>query len=275
MIAHVLVQKYRWGLPFHRQSRDARGRGRQARRRHDVPLRRGRGRHARVHRRRVRQGGQGDGVLPVDRRHRRVHPARAARRTAAPGLSQGALLRRARRQGPRLLRVSAQAHERRRLRDVPRILRLHPGRRPRHLRRGLPRRGADVATTTRLPRRWAAGATAGERPGKRPSSRKTRRRARRSCACARSSSSKSSGRHWPPRSGTRDGSSSSRPLVDDFFAWAAAQYARVKDTRGLVATAFGYAVRQEAALRRFLDDGRLPMTNNHSERALQDHRRRS
>lgn len=60
----------------------------------------------------------------------------------------------------------------------------------------------------------------------------------------------------------------SRPLVDDFFAWAAVQYARVKETRGLVATAFGYAVRQEAALRRFLDDGRLPMTNNHSERAL-------
>jgi hypothetical protein len=60
----------------------------------------------------------------------------------------------------------------------------------------------------------------------------------------------------------------SRPLVDDFFAWAAAQYARVKEVRGLVATAFGYAVRQEAALRRFLDDGRLPMTNNHSERAL-------
>jgi len=60
----------------------------------------------------------------------------------------------------------------------------------------------------------------------------------------------------------------SRPLVDDFFAWAAVQYARVKAVRGLVATAFGYAVRQETALRRFLDDGRLPMTNNHSERAL-------
>ena len=59
-----------------------------------------------------------------------------------------------------------------------------------------------------------------------------------------------------------------RPLVDDFFTWAAVQYARVKDTRGLVATAFGYAVRQEHALRRFLDDGRLPMTNNHSERAI-------
>jgi transposase len=60
----------------------------------------------------------------------------------------------------------------------------------------------------------------------------------------------------------------SRPLVDDLFAWVRVQYARVKETRGLVATAFGYAVRQETALRRFLDDGRLPMTNNHSERAL-------
>jgi transposase len=60
----------------------------------------------------------------------------------------------------------------------------------------------------------------------------------------------------------------SRPLVDDFFVWAATQYARVKATRALVATAFGYAVRQQTALRRFLDDGRLPMTNNHSERAL-------
>ncbi len=56
--------------------------------------------------------------------------------------------------------------------------------------------------------------------------------------------------------------------MDDFFTWAAEQYARVKDTRGLVAAAFGYAVRQEPALRRFLEDGRLPMTNNHSERAL-------
>lgn len=59
-----------------------------------------------------------------------------------------------------------------------------------------------------------------------------------------------------------------RPIVDAFFLWVAEQYARVKDTRGRLATAFGYAVRQESALRRYLEDGRLPMTNNHSERAL-------
>lgn len=59
-----------------------------------------------------------------------------------------------------------------------------------------------------------------------------------------------------------------RPLIDDFFAWTEREFARVKAVRGLVASAFGYAVRQQQALRRFLDDGRLPITNNHSERAL-------
>lgn len=75
-------------------------------------------------------------------------------------------------------------------------------------------------------------------------------------------------RHLPPSQRHARRQLVSRRLLDDFFAWAKDQYARVKDTRGLVASAFGYAVRQEAALRRFLDDGRLPMTNNHSERAL-------
>ena len=60
----------------------------------------------------------------------------------------------------------------------------------------------------------------------------------------------------------------SRPMLDGFFAWAHGIFATAKGVRGLVATAFGYAVRQEAPLRRFLDDGRLPMTNNHSERCL-------
>jgi hypothetical protein len=59
-----------------------------------------------------------------------------------------------------------------------------------------------------------------------------------------------------------------RPLVDDFFEWVRLEYERHRNERGLVATALGYAARQEAALRRFLDDGRLVMTNNGSERAL-------
>jgi len=60
----------------------------------------------------------------------------------------------------------------------------------------------------------------------------------------------------------------SRPMLDDFFAWADAVFARVGSVRGPVATAFGYAIRQREALRRFLDDGRLRLENNASERAL-------
>jgi transposase len=59
-----------------------------------------------------------------------------------------------------------------------------------------------------------------------------------------------------------------RPHVDAFFAWARVEYERVKDQRGLLRSALGYACRQEAALTRFLEDGRLVLDNNRSERAL-------
>ncbi|WP_437999670.1 IS66 family transposase [Sorangium sp. So ce185] len=58
-----------------------------------------------------------------------------------------------------------------------------------------------------------------------------------------------------------------RPLVDAFFAWVKAEHARPRE-RGLVSTALGYALNQEQPLRRFLDDGRLRLENNASERAL-------
>jgi transposase len=60
----------------------------------------------------------------------------------------------------------------------------------------------------------------------------------------------------------------SRPMLDDFFAWAEGVFERVRGIRGPVATAFGYAIRQRDALRRFLDDGRLRLDNNAAERAL-------
>lgn len=58
-----------------------------------------------------------------------------------------------------------------------------------------------------------------------------------------------------------------RPLVDAFFDWTKAARAQTLE-RGLVATALGYAVRQEPALRRFLEDGRLRLENNAAEREL-------
>jgi len=77
--------------------------------------------------------------------------------------------------------------------------------------------------------------------------------------------------HWkdePPamRKELRD--RHSRPLLDAFFAWAEVEYDKVKGKRGLLRSAFGYAVRQKSALRRYLDDGRLRLDNNVSEREL-------
>jgi transposase len=59
-----------------------------------------------------------------------------------------------------------------------------------------------------------------------------------------------------------------RPHLEDFFRWAEAEYERVRDQRGAVRSALGYAVRQKDALMRVLDDGRLVLENNRSEREL-------
>jgi hypothetical protein len=58
------------------------------------------------------------------------------------------------------------------------------------------------------------------------------------------------------------------PFVSEFFEWIRAQDDLTSQVRGLVNKALGYAERQELALRRFLDDGRLRMDNNLSENAL-------
>jgi transposase len=57
------------------------------------------------------------------------------------------------------------------------------------------------------------------------------------------------------------------PLVDDFFAWVG-RAARTSEGRNLGTKALGYAARQEQELRRVLLDGRLPLDNTRSERAL-------
>lgn len=59
-----------------------------------------------------------------------------------------------------------------------------------------------------------------------------------------------------------------RPHLEAFFAWAETEYERVREQRGMVRSALGYAVRQKDALMRVLDDGRLVLENNRSERAL-------
>ena len=59
-----------------------------------------------------------------------------------------------------------------------------------------------------------------------------------------------------------------RPLMDDFFAWVHQHWPTFEPQRGLLRGALGYVRRQEAALRRPLEDGRLVLENNRSERAL-------
>jgi hypothetical protein len=54
------------------------------------------------------------------------------------------------------------------------------------------------------------------------------------------------------------------PIADAFFQWCDQEAARVLD-ESLMAQAIGYARNQREALRRFLDDGRLPLHNNVSE----------
>ena len=58
-----------------------------------------------------------------------------------------------------------------------------------------------------------------------------------------------------------------RPLVDDFFAWANDERSKLTG-RSRINSALGYVLNQEAALRRFLEDGRLRLENNGAERAL-------
>ncbi|MDH5490885.1 MAG: IS66 family transposase [Myxococcales bacterium] len=60
-----------------------------------------------------------------------------------------------------------------------------------------------------------------------------------------------------------------RPHVEDFLDWCEQHYEQIK-VRGWLSAAFGYAHRQREALSRFLDDGRLPLDNNRSERALRN-----
>jgi transposase len=59
----------------------------------------------------------------------------------------------------------------------------------------------------------------------------------------------------------------SRPIVDAFFSWCDEEAGRVLDETP-TAKAIGYARNQRVALQRFLDDGRLPLHNNGSEREL-------
>ncbi len=59
----------------------------------------------------------------------------------------------------------------------------------------------------------------------------------------------------------------SKPVLDSFFAWCLAEQSKVLDATP-ISVAIGYALNQRTAIERFLQDGRLPIHNNDSERGL-------
>lgn len=71
----------------------------------------------------------------------------------------------------------------------------------------------------------------------------------------------------PPSERARRRLGAVKTLIDDFFAWVATE-ARKPSGRNLATKALGYALNQEHELRRVLVDGRLPLDNTRSERAL-------
>jgi transposase len=75
-------------------------------------------------------------------------------------------------------------------------------------------------------------------------------------------------RNKPPEEIHRLRQAHLRPHVEAFFSWAEAEHQKVREQRGLLRKALGYAVRHREALRRFLEDGRLLLENNRSEREL-------
>ena len=58
-----------------------------------------------------------------------------------------------------------------------------------------------------------------------------------------------------------------RPLIDDLHAWMLTERARIS-SKNKLANAMDYMLKRWASFARFLDDGRLCLTNNAAERAL-------
>jgi hypothetical protein len=55
--------------------------------------------------------------------------------------------------------------------------------------------------------------------------------------------------------------------VDDYFAWAKLKYDQVTHN-SIIGKALAYGINQEEYLRKFLDDGTIPMDNNFAEQAI-------
>ena len=119
---------------------------------------------------------------------------------------------------------------------------------------------------TRRPSKWPVGHMLADGFGK-PRSPASLSDGKVSCECASSTSLIRRGANCRPRYASRI-ASRPRAFRQRVLRRVHAQNDLTTQARGLVSKALGYAIRQELALRRFLDDGRLRMDNNSSENAL-------
>ena len=62
----------------------------------------------------------------------------------------------------------------------------------------------------------------------------------------------------------------SKPELESFFTWVEIEWRKVERERGLLRTALGYARNQREALTTYLEDGRLQMDNNRTEREIKN-----
>ena len=70
-----------------------------------------------------------------------------------------------------------------------------------------------------------------------------------------------------PRDRKRQRQLNLKQKVDDYFAWAKIKYSQVTHN-STIGKALAYSINQEEYLRKFLDDGNIPMDNNYAEQAI-------
>ena len=70
-----------------------------------------------------------------------------------------------------------------------------------------------------------------------------------------------------PRDRKRQRQLNLKQKVDDYFAWAKIKYGQVTHN-STIGKALAYSINQEEYLRKFLEDGNIPMDNNYAEQAI-------
>ena len=113
----------------------------------------------------------------------------------------------------------------------------------------------------------ACWATGGANCSCSPMSRRRRWRSRRCAGSTRSSTSSARSTASPPSNGARSRQVRVAPLVDVLERWMRGERGKLS-RHAEVAKAMDYMLKRWAAFTRFLDDGRICLTNNAAERAL-------